>query len=202
MPKSGAFSIAIDRFPTAERQRALTSEEFWARAERHGDKLYNFAWRLAGNDADAADLVQEALARAFAARDRYDATRPFDAWVGRILHNAFMDNVRRYERRNAVSYDAPLPNGETPLVEKFRGDDPDPADDLLNRERDGWVRRALQALPPVYRAAVTLCDIEGHSYETLAEIMGCPLGTVRSRLHQGRRLLRAFFDRYNAEAAR
>ncbi|MBK9922945.1 MAG: hypothetical protein IPP09_07250 [Elusimicrobia bacterium] len=64
------------------------------------------------------------------------------------------------------------------------------------------MRRALRQLPPVYRAAVTLCDIEGHSYETLAEILDCPLGTVRSRLHQGRRLLRAYFDRYRAEAAR
>ncbi len=202
MPKIGAPAIVFDSSPSLDAPRGLTPDAFWARAERHGDKLYNFAWRLAGNDADAADLVQETLTRAFAARDRYDPQRPFDAWAGRILHNVFMDNVRRYERRNAVSYDAPLPDGETPLVEKFRGDDPNPVDTLLDRERDNWVRRALRQLPPVYRAAVTLCDIEGLSYETLAEILDCPLGTVRSRLHQGRRLLRAYFEQYQAEAAR
>lgn len=202
MTNTGALNIALDPSFSSDAPRPLTPEDFWARAQRHGDKLYNFAWRLAGNEADAADLVQEALARAFAARDRYDPGRPFDAWVGRILHNVFMDNMRRYERRNAVSFDAPLPDGETPLVEKFRGNDPNPVDALLDRERDSWVRRALRQLPPVYRAAVTLCDIEGHSYETLAEVLDCPLGTVRSRLHQGRRLLRAYFDRYRAEAPR
>jgi RNA polymerase sigma-70 factor (ECF subfamily) len=174
----------------------LSTEDFWSRVQRHGDKLFNFAWRLVGNDSDASDLVQEALARAFESRDRYDPNRPFDAWVGRILHNHFLDNTRRYERRHTVSYNAPLDNPEgSTLLEALPGHDPNPVDSLLQQERDETVRRTLAELPPVYRAALILCDIEKYSYETMADIMDCPVGTVRSRIHQGRRLLRESFTR-------
>ncbi len=180
----------------------LTADEFWARVQRHGDKLYNFAWRLVGNNADADDLVQTALARAFEVRDRYDPSRPFDAWVGRILHNHFLDNARRYERRHTVSYDAPLDGEKATLLEDLPGRDPNPADFLLKQERDALVRRVLAELPPVYRAAVILCDIENYSYDTMADIMDCPVGTVRSRIHQGRRLLRDSFLKLEKGAVR
>lgn len=176
---------------------ALSSDAFWTLVQRHGDKLYNFAWRLVGNDADAADLVQEALARAFESRNRYDVNRPFDAWVGRILHNHFLDNTRRYERRHTVSYDAPIKSqDDSSLLDGLPGRDPNPADALLHQERDAVIRRTLADLPPVYRAAVILCDIENYPYETMADIMDCPVGTVRSRIHHGRRLLRESFARF------
>lgn len=181
---------------------ALSTDEFWVRAERHGDKLYNFAWRLVGNNADADDLVQTALARAFECRDRYDSSRPFDAWVGRILHNHFLDNARRYERRHTVSYDAPLDGEKATLLEDLPGRDPNPADFLMKQERDALVRRVLADLPPVYRAAVILCDIENYSYDTMSDIMDCPVGTVRSRIHQGRRLLRDSFLKLEKGAVR
>lgn len=179
---------------------ALSSDAFWTLVQRHGDKLYNFAWRLVGNDANAADLVQEALARAFEHRDRYDPHRPFDAWVGRILHNHFLDNVRRYESKHTVSFDAPFDSHDaSSLLEGLPGDDPNPMDSTLKQEQDAAIRRALAEVPPVYRVAVILCDIENYSYETIAEMMDCPIGTVRSRIHQGRRLLRASFDRFAKE---
>src|SRR4051812_22250518 len=77
--------------------------------QRCADKAYGFALRLSGNDADAQDLVQEAFARAFEHRDRYDPTRPFEAWLYRILHNIFLDSVRRYEYKHKVSLDAAPP---------------------------------------------------------------------------------------------
>lgn len=180
--------------PAAE--TALDADRFRDLMERHGDKIYNFAWRLAGNESDARDLTQEAFARAFQHRDRFDFTRPFDAWVCRILHNHFLDNVRRYEHRRSISYDAPTES--LPLTETLVGRDPNPLDALMREERDRSVQRALNLLPPLYRSAVILCDLENYSYETIAEILECPLGTVRSRLHEGRRLLRQFFA---AEAA-
>lgn len=182
---------------------ALSSEAFWSHVQRHGDKLFNFAWRLVGNDADAADLLQEALARAFEHRHRFDPNRPFDAWVGRILHNHFLDNTRRYERKHTVSFDAPFdPHDGSPLLDGLPGRDPNPMDSTLKQEQDAAVRQALADLPPVYRAAVILCDIEKYSYETMAEIMDCPIGTVRSRIHQGRRLLRESFSRLEKEGGR
>lgn len=175
---------------------ALDADRFRDLMERHGDKIYNFAWRLAGNESDARDLTQEAFARAFQHRDRFDFARPFDAWVCRILHNHFLDNVRRYEHRRSISYDAPTEG--LPLTETLVGRDPNPLDALMREERDRSVQRALNLLPPLYRSAVILCDLENYSYETIAEILECPLGTVRSRLHEGRRLLRQIFA---AEAA-
>src|SRR6185436_16627490 len=80
--------------------------------QRCADKAYNFAFRLTGNDPDAQDLVQEAFARAFEHRDRYDPSRPFEAWVNRILHNVFLDGVRKYEHKHKVSLDAPPPSNE------------------------------------------------------------------------------------------
>ncbi|HND63242.1 MAG TPA: sigma-70 family RNA polymerase sigma factor [Elusimicrobiota bacterium] len=185
---------AITATPAAE--TALDADRFRDLMERHGDKIYNFAWRLAGNESDARDLTQEAFARAFQHRDRFDFARPFDAWVCRILHNHFLDNVRRYEHRRSISYDAPTEG--LPLTETLVGRDPNPLDALMREERDRSVQRALNLLPPLYRSAVILCDLENYSYETIAEILECPLGTVRSRLHEGRRLLRQIFA---AEAA-
>src|ERR1700704_1599071 len=101
-----------DMGPMNEHKAAVEKDEevdYEALLKRCADKAYNFAFRLAGNDQDAQDLVQEAFARAFEHRDRYDPTRPFGAWVNRILHNVFLDAVRRYEHKHKVSLDATPP---------------------------------------------------------------------------------------------
>jgi RNA polymerase sigma-70 factor (ECF subfamily) len=171
------------------------ADAFLALVERHGDKLYNFAYRLAGNAQDAGDLLQEALARAFKHRDRYDPSRPFDAWVGRILYNLHLDERRRYGKKHTVSLDADAPVDGGSWQDVLPGRDPDPFDEAARRERDRLIQKALDGLPPDYRAAVALCDVEGFSYDRIAEIMDCPLGTVRSRIHQGRALFRKAFER-------
>lgn len=172
---------------------SLTEDLFWDRVQPHLNKLYNFAWRLSGNAADASDLVQDSLARAFEARHQYDPARPMDAWIGKILHNRFLDNTRRYERRNAVSLDGNAEEETASLSDLLPGRDPTPSEQALRDEEDFLVRKILAQLPPLYRAAVVLCDIEGYSYEDMAHIMGIPVGTVRSRIHQGRRLFRDSF---------
>ena len=164
---------------------------------RHGDRLYNFALRLSGNGQDAADLVQEAFTRAFKNFDRYDRTRPFDAWMFRILYNVHLDDVRRYEKKHVVSLDAPVTTDESgQWSDLLKGGDPDPMEEALHRENDARVQKALSSLSTDYRAAVVMCDVEEMSYEEIAQVMDCPVGTVRSRIHQGRRLLRnAFKDK-------
>lgn len=158
--------------------------------KRHGDKAYNFAYSLAGNEQDARDLVQEAFVRAFEARDRYDSGRPFDSWLVRILRNIHFDWISRYEHQHGVSLSAPPPAGEEGWEEILPGKDPDPLRELLRREAGSAFQAALQSLPPHYKAAVALADIEGLSYEATARVLSCPVGTVRSRVHQGRVLLR------------
>jgi RNA polymerase sigma-70 factor (ECF subfamily) len=172
----------------------MDADRFRVLMSRHADKIHNFAWRLAGNDADAADLAQEAFVRAFDHRDQYDLSRPFDAWVGRILHNLFIDHTRRYEKKNVVSYDAPILEGTRGLMDTFAESDPDPLAHALEREDDVLLQKALSHLPPDTRSALTLCDVEGRSYEEIADIMDCPIGTVRSRLHHGRRMFRRAFE--------
>jgi len=157
---------------------------------RCGEKAYNFAYRLSGNEQDAWDLVQEALVRAWQHHDSYDKSRPFETWLCKILHNIYLDGVRRYAHGHTVSLDAPAPREDTSWDELLPGDDPEPGSGMLRREEDELVQKTLNSLPPHYRAAVVLCDMEGLSYEQIGEIMSCPVGTVRSRIHQGRALAR------------
>ncbi len=158
-----------------------------------GEKAYNFAFRLSGNEQDARDLVQKAFVRAWEHLGSFDRSRPFETWLYKILHNIFLDEVRRYAHSHTVSLDAPPPREETSWDELLPGQDPELDSKLLRREDDELVQKALNTLPAHYRAAVALCDMEGLSYENIAEIMSCPVGTVRSRIHQGRELVRAAF---------
>lgn len=161
---------------------------------RCGEKAYNFAYRLAGNDQDARDLVQEAFARAFAHFGAYDQSRPFDAWLLRILHNIFLDGVRRYSHDHTVSLDAPAPVQDSSWEEILPATDKEPSAGLESRESDAMLQQALNSVAVHYRTAVTLCDIEGLSYEKISQIMACPVGTVRSRIHQGRVLIRKAYE--------
>jgi len=160
----------------------------------HGEKAYNFAYRLAGNEADARDLVQDAFLRAYEHRDRYDPSRPLDSWLLRILQNIYIDGIRRYAHKHTVSIDAPMPTGEASWDELLDDAGSDPGDAMIRRETDALVQRALNSLAVHYRTAVALSDIEGYSYEKIGEIMSCPIGTVRSRIHQGRTLMRKAFE--------
>jgi RNA polymerase sigma-70 factor (ECF subfamily) len=147
----------------------------------HSPRVYRLAYRLTGNRADAEDLTQEVFVRVFRALDTY---RPgtFEGWLHRITTNLFLDGARRRAR---IRFEA-LPEDAERVPGRERSPEQAYADDNL----DGDVQRALDALPPDFRAAVVLCDIEGLSYEEIAATLGVKLGTVRSRIHRGRTLLR------------
>jgi RNA polymerase sigma-70 factor, ECF subfamily len=149
-------------------------------ARDHGRFLYNVAYRLAGSDADAKDLVQEALLRVRRGLETYTPLA-LEAWLARIVTNVFLDEVRRRRRRPTVAFpeqpDLVLP--------------PSAAADEAGAAMSDEVQRALAALPDEFRTAVVLCDVVGLSYDEIATSQGIPVGTVRSRIHRGRRLLRA-----------
>jgi RNA polymerase sigma-70 factor (ECF subfamily) len=150
-------------------------------ARRYGRKIYNFAYRLTGNRPDADDLAQEVLLRVRRGLETY---RPgsFEGWLWRITRNAFLDEVRRKQRRPTVA----LPEGDRTDL----GASP-PPDQVLAESRLGEdVQAALLGLPYEFREAVVMCDVVGLSYEEIAAATGVPVGTVRSRIHRGRRLLR------------
>jgi RNA polymerase sigma factor (sigma-70 family) len=150
-------------------------------ARQHGHFIYSVAYRLTGNRHDAEDLVQEVLLRVQRGLPSY---RPgsMEAWLGRITTNTFLDDVRRRRRRPSVA-----------LPEVFEVVTPGApsADEALDRDGlPSHVEGALRALPDDYRVAVVLCDVVGLRYEEIAGALDIPVGTVRSRIHRGRALLR------------
>jgi RNA polymerase sigma-70 factor (ECF subfamily) len=166
-------------------------KQFDALVSRCHRQAYNIAYRMAGNHADAEDLTQEAFIRAYRFFDRYNPAMPFENWLYRIISNVFIDEIRKRPKARSHSLDQPLPTGGD---SEIRLELPDSTNDpewmMLQVELDEPLQRALDSLPPDFRQAVILADVEGLSYEEIAEVMGCSLGTVRSRLHRGRKMLR------------
>jgi RNA polymerase sigma-70 factor (ECF subfamily) len=150
-------------------------------AHRYGRKIYTFAYRLTGNPDDAADLVQDVLIRVRKGLDGY-TPGSFEGWLWRITRNAFLDGVRKKKRRPTV----PLPEGDYSSL----GSSPSPDDVLASVRLSDDVQGALLKLPFEFREAVVLCDVVGLTYEEIAETTEVPVGTVRSRIHRGRSLLR------------
>ena len=151
-------------------------------AHRYGRFLYTVAFRLTGNEADAQDLAQDALLRVRRGLRTY---RPvsMEGWLSRITTNLFLDEVRRRKRRPTDA----LP--EDP--DRVLPPSPAPDEALAATVLPEHLQEALAALPVEFRAAVVLCDVAGRSYEEIAEALDIPLGTVRSRIHRGRSLLRS-----------
>jgi RNA polymerase sigma-70 factor (ECF subfamily) len=150
--------------------------------EKHSTRVYRLAYRLTGNPHDAEDLTQEVFVRVFRSLSSY-TPGTFEGWLHRITTNLFLDQARRKAK---IRFDAFADDAETRLPS--RG--PAPDTQVLDGVFDEDVETALAALPPDFRAAVVLCDIEGLSYEEIADVLGLKLGTVRSRIHRGRTMLR------------
>ncbi len=169
--------------PTQVADESTAREQFADLLRAHWDRSFRFAFHLTGKVEGAEDLLQQAAEEAFVAFHRFQTGTRFDRWLMRILHNSFLDRVRRDRRRRVFSLDDVAPSSLT----ADRSSEPEAA---AERALDGPVLRALQALPPQFRAAVVLVDLQGMPYEDAAEILHCPVGTVRSRLHRGRLALR------------
>jgi RNA polymerase sigma-70 factor (ECF subfamily) len=166
-------------------------EQFEALLSQHQDRLYAMAYRLTGNHDDAQDLVQQALMEAYTAFDRFEAGTRFDRWVYRIMYHSFLDIVRRRPRFMLLSLDAPWEEEESDGSARDVADSRiGPETELLDGLLSEPLQRALDALPPEFRAVVVLADMQELSYEEVARVLRCPIGTVRSRLHRARAMLR------------
>jgi len=149
----------------------------------HSARVYRLAYRLTGNPHDAEDLTQEVFVRVFRSLSSY-TPGSFEGWLHRITTNLFLDQARRRQR---IRFDAFADDAE----QRLPGSAPTPERALHDQLFDSDVERALAALPPEFRAAVVLCDVEGLTYDEIADVLGVKLGTVRSRIHRGRAQLRA-----------
>lgn len=159
---------------------------------QHADRVYRLAYRLSGNQHDAEDLTQETFIRVFRSVQNYQPGT-FEGWLHRITTNLFLDMVRR---RGRIRMEA-LPED----YDRVPADDPNPEQIFHDSRLGPDLQAALDSLPPEFRAAVVLCDIEGLSYEEIGATLGVKLGTVRSRIHRGRQALREYLARHAPDAA-
>jgi len=159
-----------------------------ARTQR---QAIHIALRMTRNRDDAEDLIQEAYLRAYRSFDKYNRALSFEAWFFRILSNLFVDRLRRKPNQAPLSLDQPLSKqGEGEFTLEIADCENDPAAQLMRSVMDERIQSALAKLPKRFRVAVLLYDVERLSYEEVARVMGTSIGTVRSRINRGRKLLR------------
>jgi len=186
-PNEGS-NLAEDRKKQTEFSKAI---------EPHLTSLYNTALRMTRNQHDAEDLVQDTLFKAYRAIDQFKKDTNFRAWIFRILINTFITGYRKsIKEPQKISFDDleefylfKRLDETTELQEVSK-------DDFLENLFDDDIKSALESLPYQFRLVVLLCDVEGFSYNEIAEIIDAPLGTVMSRLYRGRKLLQRYLWNY------
>lgn len=168
--------------------RALTREAFAREAMTHLDHLYRVAVHLVKEPTEAQDLVQEAYVRALGSYKQFAAGSNLKAWLTRILYNFFFDNYHQKRRWVAVESSS-SDTDEADYWERVPTENPGPESQILRNELSTKITDALRKIPEEFRLPITLVDMGDFSYAEAAEILACPVGTIRSRLSRGRRLL-------------
>jgi RNA polymerase sigma-70 factor (ECF subfamily) len=164
------------------------------------DQLYSAAMRMARNPADAEDLVQEAYTKAFSAFHQYKPGTNLKAWLYRILTNTYINLYRKRQREPLQSNSDTIEDWQLARAESHTSTGLRSAEaEALDHLPDSDVKRALQAIPEEFRLAVYFADVEGFAYKEISDIMNTPIGTVMSRLHRGRKMLRDMLADYAAE---
>lgn len=181
---------------------ASESQRFNELMEATYRKVFNMAYRLAGNRPDAEDLTQEAFYRAYRSFRDYEGDRPFENWIFRIVTRLFLDLLRNRRRRiKAVSYDTPLQGAgnDENLFFEMPDEAANPEQAMLEHTFSEDLQKALNSLSPEQRLLVTLADIEGVPYKDIADMLDKPVGTIRSRLHRTHKLIRARLEQIRRE---
>ena len=172
--------------------------DFEREAMPHIGALYNFALRMTGNSDDAHDLVQDTFLKAYRFWDKFEQGTNCKAWLFRILKNSYI-NLYRKEVKEPEKVDFDDVKDFYDTIRADSTDSNDLQDQIFNALLDDEVNGALAGLPEEFRTVVILCDIEGFTYEEIAEFVECPIGTVRSRLHRGRKMLQQTLLEYARE---
>jgi RNA polymerase sigma-70 factor (ECF subfamily) len=201
LPMSGEVDLAVE--PSAQGALERASESPFERKERFerdalifANPLYSAALRYTRNQQDAEDLVQDTFAKAFNSFHQFEPGTNLKAWLYRILTTTFINTYRKDQRRPQIS-DGEVEDWQIFEAASHTSDQGKSAEDVvLENLPDGDVKEALSAIPEDFRMVVYYADVEGYSYKEIAEIVRVPTGTVMSRLHRGRKLLRASLTEY------
>lgn len=172
------------------RQEIRKQKDFNDEIIPHLDALYNFGLRLTSDPNDAEDLVQDTIVKAYRFFSSYEKGTNAKAWLFRILKNSYINNYRKKSKKpQEVDYDEVATFYETIRAERTETSD---LEDKMFRELiDDDISKALDDIPEDFRTVVLLCDVEDFTYEEIANMLDVPIGTIRSRLHRGRNLLKA-----------
>ncbi len=182
----------MDRLTREETQK---QQDFNEEMLPHLDAVYNFALKLTANENDAEDLVQDTIVKAFRFFSSYEKGTNAKGWLFRILKNSYINNYRKESKRPArVDYDEIEPFYET--IRSEQSNTTDLESTMFGAMMDDDISTALSRLPEDFRTVVLLCDVESFSYEEIANMLDVPIGTIRSRLHRGRNLLKAELSDY------
>jgi RNA polymerase sigma-70 factor (ECF subfamily) len=163
-------------------------KEFEQQALPHMEVLYNYALRITRNAEDANDLLQETFLKAYRFWDKFEQGTNLRAWMFRIMKNTYI-NLYRKEVKEPDTVDYDEIESYYNIIRDESSDDNDLQQKIFGQLLDDDVSKALESLPEEFKTVVILCDIEGLSYEEIAEFLQIPVGTVRSRLHRGRKIL-------------
>ncbi|MGV1005576.1 MAG: sigma-70 family RNA polymerase sigma factor [Candidatus Nanopelagicales bacterium] len=189
-----------DKPPAPAPDRAEVSARFERDALAYLDAIYSAALRLTRSPAEAEDLTQETFLKAFASFHQFTEGTNLKAWLYRILTNTFINSYRKKQREPQQTNSDDVTDWQMARAEGHTAGGLRSAEaEALDRLPDSAVKDALARLPEDFRMAVYYADVEGFAYKEIAEIMGTPVGTVMSRLHRGRKLLRAELAEYAAE---
>jgi len=159
---------------------------------RYEQKVYQLAYRLTGNVEDANDLAQEVFLKVYRHIGQFRGQAAFSTWLYRLVTNTFLDEARKRKRRPTItmSLDERIITEEGDMPRELPSDDIGPEEGYLQKELQQIIQQALAELPPQYRIVLTLREIQGHTYEEIAEIAEIKLGTVKSRISRARLALR------------
>ena len=172
-------SVFVDNF---------RNDEFIKEAMPHENALFNYALKISGNSNDAQDLVQETYYKAYRHFDKFQSGTNSKAWMFMILKNSFINDYRK-SKREPTKLDYEQIQNFYENVKSDRSQSNNLDKEFYDSLFDDEMTEAIDQLPTKMREVFLLCDLEGYSYEETAELVGCPIGTVRSRLHRARHML-------------
>ncbi len=197
---AGSSQAENDQLDVSTESDAARKARFERDAMQYVDQLYSAAMRMARNPSDAEDLVQEAYTKAFSAFHQYKPGTNLKAWLYRILTNTYINLYRKRQREPLQSHSDTIEDWQLAKAGEHTSSGLRSAEaEALDHLPDSDIKNALQSIPEEFRLAVYFSDVEGFAYKEISEIMNTPIGTVMSRLHRGRKLLRDLLAEYAQE---